>query len=76
MLINLFLLLHEFGVSVSSLITEIQDSMQDSSFVQLIIYLPFYKGLYPIFNMNISKVLFTISFSSSGWLSEVFTEYL
>lgn len=36
--------------------------MQDSSFVQLIIYLLFHKELYPTFNINISKVLFTILF--------------
>lgn len=52
---------------------EMQGCMQDSSFVHLIIYLPFHKELYSTFNINISKILFTIllSFSSSGWLSEV-----
>lgn len=42
---------------------EMQGSMQDSSFVHLIIYLPFHKELYPTFNTNISKVLFTILLS-------------
>lgn len=40
--------------------TEMEGSKQNSLFVQLIIYLPFQKGLQSSFNINTSKVIFII----------------